>query len=428
MLALAHAQHGRLAWSELFGEAERLADRGFVVPERLAAAANSRAPQAAAPDAARYFTKADGARIQAGDVLKNPAYAESVRRIASDGADGLLKGRLAEAIVARVHEGELPGTLTVRDLAGYKAKAGPALCRPYRIYVVCLPDAPAGGPAVLETLGILERTDIDRRGPSDPQAWSLFAQASRLMYADRDRYMGDPAFVAVPTPGLLSSAYLDARAALIGPTAGHAPQPGAPPGAPMRAADRTLEPGGTSHFVVVDAQGDVVSMTTTVESVFGSGRMVGGFFLNNQLTDFSFSPKDASGAPAANAVAPGKRPRSAMSPTIVLDHQGSFVAAIGSPGGPGIIAYDLKALVGMIDWKLPIQRAIDLPNLIARGDTYSSEPAKFAPGVVQGLSERGISLSERGGAEDSGLHGVERVKGGLRGGADPRREGVALGY
>ena len=428
MLALAHAQHGRLAWSELFGEAERLADRGFVVPERLAAAANSRAPQAAAPDAARYFTKADGARIQAGDVLKNPAYAESVRRIASDGADGLLKGRLAEAIVARVHEGELPGTLTVRDLAGYKAKAGPALCRPYRIYVVCLPDAPAGGPAVLETLGILERTDIDRRGPSDPQAWSLFAQASRLMYADRDRYMGDPAFVAVPTPGLLSSAYLDARAALIGPTAGHAPQPGAPPGAPMRAADRTLEPSGTSHFVVVDAQGDVVSMTTTVESVFGSGRMVGGFFLNNQLTDFSFSPKDASGAPAANAVAPGKRPRSAMSPTIVLDHQGNFVAAIGSPGGPGIIAYDLKALVGMIDWKLPIQRAIDLPNLIARGDTYSSEPAKFAPGVVQGLSERGISLSERGGAEDSGLHGVERVKGGLRGGADPRREGVALGY
>jgi gamma-glutamyltranspeptidase/glutathione hydrolase len=196
----------------------------------------------------------------------------------------------------------------------------------------------------------------------------------------------------------------------------------------MRAADRTLEPSGTSHFVVVDAQGDVVSMTTTVESVFGSGRMVGGFFLNNQLTDFSFSPKDASGAPAANAVAPGKRPRSAMSPTIVLDHQGSFVAAIGSPGGPGIIAYDLKALVGMIDWKLPIQRAIDLPNLIARGDTYSSEPAKFAPGVVQGLSERGISLSERGGAEDSGLHGVERVKGGLRGGADPRREGVALGY
>lgn len=428
MLALAQAQHGKLAWSGLFADAERLADQGFVVPGRMAAAAGSRAPQAQAPDAVRYFTKPDGTKIQAGDVLTNPAYAESLRTIASQGAAGLLQGRLAEAIVARTREGELPGTLTLADLARYRPKAEAALCRPYRIYMVCLPPAPAGGPGVLEALGLLQRTDIGEHGPGDPQGWYLFSQASRLMYADRDRYIGDPDFVAVPTEGLLSDGYLDQRARLIGPVAGPAPAPGAPPGAGVRAPDRTLEPGGTSHVVIVDAAGNVLSMTTTVESVFGSGRMVGGFFLNNQLTDFSFSPKDPDGAPAANAVAPGKRPRSAMSPTIVLDRQGRFVAAMGSPGGPGIIAYDLKALVGMLDWKLPIQAAIDLPNLIARKDTYDAEIGKFAPGVVEGLAARGVNLVSGTGAEGSGLHGVEATPEGLRGGADPRREGVARGY
>ncbi|CAN7555042.1 gamma-glutamyltransferase [Phenylobacterium sp. LjRoot225] len=428
MLSLAHAQHGKLAWSGLFADAERLADQGFPVPRRLAAAANARYPQSAAPDAVRYFTKPDGTRIQAGDVLKNPAYADSLRRIAAEGPKGLLEGQLAEAIVARVREGDLPGALTLQDLAQYRPKAAPALCRPYRIYVVCLPPAPAGGPAVLEALGLLERTDIAAHGPADPQGWYLFAQASRLMYADRDRYHGDPDFVSVPVEGLLSPAYLDQRVRLIGPAAGPAPAPGTPPGARVRAPDRTLEPSGTSHMVIVDAEGNVASMTTTVESVFGSGRMVGGFFLNNQLTDFSFSPKDPDGAPAANAVAPGKRPRSAMSPTIVLDRRGRFVAAIGSPGGPGIIAYDLKALIALLDWKLPMQQAIDLPNLIARKDVYDAEIGKFAPGVVEGLAARGVNLITGTGAEGSGLHGIEATQQGLRGGADPRREGVARGF
>ncbi|CAN7200130.1 gamma-glutamyltransferase family protein [Phenylobacterium sp. LjRoot219] len=428
MLALAQAQHGKLAWSELFGDAERLAEQGFVVPRRFAAAANSAAPQAAAPDAARYFTKPDGTRIQAGDVLTNPAYAASLRTIAALGPKGLLEGPLAEAIVARVHEGELPGALTVADLKRYQPKVGPALCRPYRIYLVCLPPAPSGGPAVLQTLGLLERTDIAARGPADPQAWYLFSQASRLAYADRDRYIGDPAFVEVPVEGMLSAGYLDARAALIGPIAGPAPAPGTPPGAAARAPDRTREPAGTSHFVIVDAAGNVVSMTTTVESMFGSGRMVGGFFLNNQMTDFSFAPTTADGLPAANAVAPGKRPRSAMSPAIVLDRDGRFVAAVGSPGGPGIIAYNLKALVGVLAWRLPMQAAIDLPNLIARGQVYDAEIGKFAPGVVAGLAARGVQLTTGSGAEGSGLHGVEVVPGGLRGGADPRREGVARGF
>ena len=428
MLDLAQVQHGKLAWADLFGDAERLADQGFVVPGRLAAAANSRAPEAGAPDAARYFTKADGKRIQAGDVLKNPAYAESLRLIASQGSVGLLQGKLAEAIVARTHDGDLSGSLTLADLAHYRAKADPALCRPYRVYLVCLPPAPAGGPSVLEALGLLERTDIDQRTQIDPQGWYLFSQASRLTYADRDRYIGDPDFVSVPTDGLLSAGYLDQRAKLIGPVAGPAPAPGTPPGATARGPDKTVEPGGTSHVVIVDAYGNVLSMTTTVESVFGSGRMVGGFFLNNQLTDFSFSPRDPDGAPAANAVAPGKRPRSAMSPTIVLDRQGRFVAAMGSPGGPGIIAYDLKALVGVLDWKLPMQTALDLPNLIARKDTYDAEVGKFAPGVAEGLAARGVTLVTGTGAEGSGLHGVEATPQGLRGGADSRREGVARGF
>jgi gamma-glutamyltranspeptidase/glutathione hydrolase len=428
MLSLVHAQHGRLPWNSLFGDAERLAADGFVVPRRLAAAASSRAPEAAAPDAVAYFTRPDGTRIQAGDVLKNPAYAESLRRIAAGGPAGLLTGPLAEAIVRRTHEGELAGTLTLEDLARYRPKAEPALCRPYRAYVVCLPPAPSGGPAVLEALGLLQRTDIAAHGPADPQGWYLLSQASRLMYADRDRYTGDPDFVSVPVEGLLSAGYLDARARLIGPAAGPAPKPGNPPGAGVRAPDHTPEPGGTSHMVIVDAYGNAVSMTTTVENVFGSGRMVGGFFLNNQLTDFSFSPKDADGAAAANAVAPGKRPRSAMSPTIVLDRRGRFVAAVGSPGGPGIIAYDLKALVGMLDWKLTVQQAVDLPNLIARGDVYDAEVGKFAPGVVDGLAARGVRLMSGTGAEGSGLHGVEKLPGALRGAADPRREGVALGF
>ena len=201
--------------------------------------------------------------------------------------------------------------MTLADLAAYEPKKGEAVCRPYRVYIVCAPPAPSGGPAVLEGLGILENTAIASHGPRDPQGWYLFSQASRLMYADRDRYMGDPDFVDVPTEGLLAKDYLAQRAALIGVTAGPPPQPGRPKGAGVRAPDNTKEPGGTSHFVVVDAAGNVVSMTTTVESIFGSGRMVGGFFLNNQLTDFSFAPENADGTPAANAARAASSPPSA---------------------------------------------------------------------------------------------------------------------
>lgn len=425
MLALAQAQHGKLAWADLFKDAERLADQGFVVSPRLAGMIVSDAPQAKAPDAVAYFRRPDGAPLQAGDVLKNPAYAATVRKLAAEGPKAILEGPLAEAIVQRLAQQPRPGTMTLADLRAYQPKAGPALCRPYRVYVVCEPNAPSGGPGLLEGLGILERTDIGKHGPTDPQGWYLFSQASRLMYADRDRYIGDPAFVSVPVDGLLDPAYLDARAALIGPTAGPPPGPGKPSGAGERAPDATREPGGTSHFTVVDKEGNVVSITTTVESIFGSGRMAGGFFLNNQLTDFSFSPKETDGVPAANAVAPGKRPRSSMAPAIVLDRDGRFVAAVGSPGGPAILAYNLKALVAVLDWGLPMADAVALPNLVARGERYGAELDKFTPAIVEGLAARGVTLGSGGAAEGSGLHGLMVTPRGLEGGADPRREGKA---
>jgi gamma-glutamyltranspeptidase/glutathione hydrolase len=425
MLHLAQADHGKLAWSSLFADAERLADQGFIVSPRLAGMIAGPFPQASQPDAVAYFTKPDGTRFKAGDTLKNPAYAATLRKIAAEGPSALLEGKIAEDIVARTTQGPLPGTMTLADLKAYRPKSSEAVCRPYRVYVVCAPPAPSGGPAILEGLGILANTDIASHGPKTVRGWYLLSQAERLMYADRDRYFGDPDFVDVPVEGLLDPAYLKARAAQIPEHAGAAPAPGNPKGAGPRGPDATKEPGGTSHMVIVDAQGNAVSMTTTVESIFGTGRMVDGFFLNNQLTDFSFSPTEKDGVPAANAVAPGKRPRSSMAPAIVLDRQGRLVAALGSPGGNSILAYNLKALVAVLDWKMPMQDAFALPNLIARGEPYWSEPEKFPPEVLSGLAAKGVVLKGGGGAEASGLHGVLMTPRGLTGGADPRREGVA---
>ncbi|MFZ0268706.1 gamma-glutamyltransferase [Caulobacter sp.] len=428
MLAQAQKEHGKAAWSSLFKDAERLADGGFTVSPRLAGMINStRIPQGQAPDAVAYFTKPNGQRYQAGDTLKNPAYAVTLRSLAAKGPSALYEGPLAQRIVDRLHQGELPSSMTLADLKTYKPRSADALCRPWKVYTVCVPNPSSSGVSVIQALMMLEHTDIAQRGPSDPIAWTLLAEAERVMYADRDRYVGDPSFVKVPVEGLLDPAYVAQRAKLIGQTAGPAPSYGQPQGAPVVGPDKTQEPAGTTHMVIVDPMGNVVSMTTTVESVFGSGRMVGGFFLNNQLTDFNFAPTDRDGAPGANAVAGGKRPRSSMVPIVVLDKGGKFLAAVGSPGGSAILSYNLKAMVGVFDWGLSMQEAINLPNLVARGDNFSADVEKFGPEMTAALQARGVAI-KTGQNETSGLHGVIVRPGGvLEGGADPRREGVARG-
>jgi gamma-glutamyltranspeptidase/glutathione hydrolase len=427
MLGDAHKAHGKIAWKDLFGDAIRMADDGFVVSPRLDSEVHAGAPQTSAPDIVAYFTKPDGNKVKAGDVLKNPAYAKSLRTIATGGPEAIYSGALSADIVAKSHAEPTPGTMTLADLKAYTSKDTPALCHPYRAFIVCVPPPPSSGVALLEALAILDHTDIAKRGPADPQAWFLYIQALRLAYADRDKYVGDDGFVPVPVKGLLDPAYTSGRAAMIGTTAGPAPAYGVPPGAPKVGKDNTLEPGGTSHFVVVDDQGNVLAMTTTVESIFGDGRMVDGMVLNNQLTDFSFTPENQDGTPAANAVAANKRPRSTMVPAIVLTKDGRFYASVGSPGGNNILPYVLKTLVAVLDWNLPMQDAIALPNVVARADSYGAESDRLPPGVMEGLMARGINLGPPRG-ENSGLHGVLVKDGVLTGGADPRREGVVLGF
>lgn len=422
MLGVAHARFGRLPWGILFESAISSARSGFVVPPRLGRFATGPSIQAQQPDVKALFSRPDGAAARAGDVLRNPAYAATLRLLAARGPRALHRGAVARAIVARTRASPRPGSMTLSDLAGYRTVQRTPLCRPYRGYTVCVPPPPSSGASVLQLLGILDHTDIANRGPGDPQAWYLFAEASRIMYADRDRYIADPAYAPVPVEGLLEPAYIASRAKLIAERAGPAPPAGRPPGS-APGADATSEAAGTSHFVVVDTRGNVASMTSTIESLFGSGRAVGGFLLNNQMTDFSFLPSVA-GTTVANAVAGGKRPRSSMVPVIILDAHGRFHAALGSPGGSAILAYTAKTLVALLAWQLPLQQAIDLPNLYARGDDVFGEASKLPPAVVEALAVRGVVVRP-GAGEDSGLHGVHmRAPGGLEGAADPRRDGT----
>jgi gamma-glutamyltranspeptidase / glutathione hydrolase len=423
LLAAAHARLGALPWKDLFAPAIRAARDGFKVPARMAGFLAPDFPLQPTREVRALFARPDGTALQEGDVFKNPAYVRTLEQVAKEGPRAIYSGPIARQIVQRIHEDPLPGTMTLKDLAAYRAAWSKPLCAPFRQYSVCVPPPPSSGVSLLQLLGMLDHTDIASRGAEDPKAWFELAEASRLMYADRDRYVGDPQFVQVPIPALLNPDYIRGRAQLIGDRAGPAPQPGQLPGA-IAGRDATRESAGTSHFVIMDHAGNVVSMTTTVESVFGSGRTVGGFVLNNQLTDFSFRPVDEAGHPVANAVQGGKRPRSSMAPIIVLDHDGRFVAALGSPGGSSILEYNAKTLVGILAWGLSMQSAIDLPNIIAHGNEFSGEVNKFPAAVREGLRERGMELVP-GRAEGSGVHGILRKPDGtFDGGADPRREGV----
>jgi len=439
MLALAHRQHGKLPWKTLFGPAIDLSEQGFKVSARLHGLLARDPYIGKDPVAARYFYNAAGQPWPVGHVLKNPDLARTLRELASGGAEVFYTGRIARDIAAKVKSHPTnPGLLTVQDIADYRPKVRVPVCSDYRRWTVCgMPPPSSGGIAVAQMLGMFETRDMAALAPTagvpGVEALHVFAEVGRLAYADRNRYAADTDFVPLPgrgIPSLIDKAYLARRASLVGPRAMGV----APAGNPFDRAvawgtDNAIETPSTSHLVVVDAQGAGLSMTTTVEDVFGSRQMVDGFILNNQLTDFSFDSVDQDG-PVANRVQAGKRPRSAMSPTIVFDKAtGKLVLAIGSPGGPAIINYVAKVLVGTLDWQLDVQQAISLPNFGSRNGPTELEAGRFPSATVQALQARGHVVRESD--QTSGLHGVERVTAGgvprWVGGADPRREGVARG-
>ena len=439
MMALAHKQHGKLPWKALFAPVIAMSVQGFAVSPRLHGLLAGDQYLRKDADSAAYFYGNDGKPWTVGHILKNPALANTMRELASGGADVFYQGPIARAIAAKVAAHPTnPGLLTTGDIASYRPRLREPVCTDYRAYTVCgMPPPSSGGIAIAQMLGILETRDMAALAPVDgaigAEAIHLFTEAGRLAYADRNRYAADTDFVPLPGRGvsaLVDKAYLAQRAALIGPRSMGVAPPGTPPGMEVAwGTDNAIEAQATSHIVVFDASGAGVSMTTSVEDAFGSRQMVGGFILNNQLTDFSFASSDADGL-IANRVQAGKRPRSAMSPTIVFDKKSKkLVLALGSPGGPVIINYVAKALVGTLDWGLNVQQAINLPNFGSRNGPTELESGRFPVAVQEQLKARGHTV--RSFDMTSGLHGVQRImihgQPWWFGGADPRREGVAKG-
>lgn len=448
-LELAHQKHGRLPWAKLFEPAIQLAEQGFAISPRLHQLIASDSSMQRSPDMMAYFLNADGSPKAVGTLLKNPALAAVLKRIAKEGPDALYKGPIAEEIVAKVQGHKNPGSLSLNDLKGYQAKERAPLCTEYKRWQVCgMPPPSSGGIAVAQILGTLQA--LESRDPRlalaplkplktnkpagiepAPEAVHLISEAERLAYADRAQYVADTDFVPVPVKGLVDPAYLASRAALIGDRSMGSAKPGTPPGIQVAyAPDRSPLRISTSQVVAVDDQGGAVSMTTTVEAAFGSHLMVQGFLLNNQMTDFSFIPEE-NGQKVANRVEPGKRPRSSMAPTLIFDRQsGEFLATVGSPGGSQIIEYVAKSTIGLLDWNLDPQAAISLPNFGSRNGPTELEQGQFSPALIQALKDKGHAVNEID--MTSGTQAIVRVKdasgkASLAGGADPRREGEALG-
>jgi gamma-glutamyltranspeptidase / glutathione hydrolase len=430
MLELAHRMHGRHPWAALFEPAIGHAENGFAISPRLAASIGWAGKKGLAdfPSASAYFFSSDGAPKPEGTVLKNPTLAETFRSIAAGGASAFYSGPIAADIVAAVRAtADNPSLMTLADLASYKAKIREPVCASYRGHAVCGMGPPSSGALTVgQILGMLEHFDLPGIGPT-PEAAHLFAEASKLAYADRGLYMADSDFIRMPTKGLLDPGYLTIRAQRISRgTVIEKAEPGNPPwrDAALFSPDTQLERPGTSHFVIRDAEGNAVSMTTTIETGFGSRVMVRGFLLNNELTDFSFRPaKD--GRPIANRVQGGKRPRSSMAPTIVLK-DGAPMLLVGSPGGSRIIAYVAQTLIGVLDWGMNPQAAINLGHVVNRGGATDLETGTGAADLSEALTALGHEVRVRD--LNSGLHAILiRPDGALLGGADPRREGVVLG-
>lgn len=417
MLELAHKEHGKLAWRELFEPAISAARDGFAVPPRLASWLGRIPGLREEPGIRAIYFNADGSAKKVGDRIANPALAETMRLIAGQGARAFYQGAIATEMVDRVRNHVRPGTLSLADLADYRAIKREAVCGPYRVWIVCgMPPPSSGGIAILQVLGLLEPFDIWRDTPNDLRSVHLIAEASRLAFADRDRYVADPAFVNVPTAGLLSPVYLAERRKLMSPDRSMGKiGPGVPPGYVER---------GTSHISIVDRWGNAVSFTTTIEAPFGAQIMVQGFLLNNELTDFSPEP-EANGKQIANRVEPGKRPRSSMSPTMVLDRDRRLVLALGSAGGSRIIGDVLQALIGVLDWNLSVPAALAQPRVINRNGPTELEAGTPLVGQADRLRALGHQVQVRG--HEGGLTGIRRVGDGWEGSADPRRDGVSRG-
>ena len=444
-LELAHRQHGKLAWKTLFQPAIQLAEQGFLVSPRLATLLReeSALPLRNDPVAAAYFFEADGTPKAAGTRLRNPELAAVLRDVAERGAIAFYEGPIARDIAAKVRgHATNPGLLTEADLASYRAKTREPLCFDYRLWRLCGMPPPSSGPlALAQMLGMLTSRNLAAVPPvkvgavlePSAEAVHLISEAGRLAYADRGRYVADPDFVSLPggsAAALLSPAYLAQRATLITERSMGRATPGLPavPVASL-ADDRSLELASTSHVSVVDASGNAVSMTTTIENVFGAQMMVRGFLLNNELTDFSFAPSE-NGVPIANRVEGGKRPRSSMSPLLVFDKaSGELVMSVGSPGGSAIINYVAKVLVATLDWGLDVQQAISMPNFGSRNGPTELEQDRASPALVDALKAKGHEVRVM--PQTSGLQGIQRnIRSGQRGwfgGADPRREGVVMG-
>ena len=430
LAAEAHKKWGKLPWATLFEPAIKLAE-GFTISPTMArfiAFGQDSLKQAGPEGRALYYDK-DGAPLKAGTTFRNDKLAATLRLIAAKGADAFYKGPIAASIVKTVSTADAnPTALTLADLAAYKAEVRDPVCGTYRQYKICGMGPPSsGGTGVLAMLKQLERFDMTGLGKDNPVSWHLFGESQRLAYADREKWIGDPGFVAVPTKGLADPAYLGARSALINAgdrmAKAEAGMPAGAPTARVNAADN--EVAGTTNFAVADSAGNITTWTSTVEKTFGSGLVAEGFVLNNELTDFNFAPEDQ-GKLTANHVQPGKRPRSAMSPTIVYDASGKPILAIGAAGGVTIIAQVTKAIIGVLDWGLPVEEAIALPQLIAIGDRFAVEKGTMLETMIPAFTAMGHKPVAT--ALPLKLNGVQRVAGGWRGGADARGEGRPAGY
>lgn len=440
MLEDAHRQHGQLPWAELLAPAVQLAEQGFTVSQRLHSLLVSDAHLKKDPVAAAYFYDAAGQPWPVGHLLKNPELASVLKRIADEGAKALMTGDIAQAIVDKVRQHPTnPGQLALADLANYRPIKRQPLCHDYRAaardYLICgMPPPSSGAIAVGQILGLLAHTPATTMplidGLPDARWLHLYSEASRLAFADRNQYIADPDFVQPPGGSwmsLLEPGYLAERARLIGPARMTTATAGTPGAVKTSYAPMPEQPEyGTSHISIVDAYGNALAMTSTIENAFGSRQMVKGFLLNNELTDFSFTPSDAQGRPIANRVEPGKRPRSSMAPTLVLDKtSGQFLMSGGSPGGALIIHYAAKLLYGTLNWQLDAQQAINLPNFGNLNGPTVLEDRRFPLATVESLKRTGAPVREV--PMTSGLQAIQKTPSGWFGGADPRREGIVRG-